>query len=72
MLGFLAEIDPRKCASSEGWIEVNRSTMLALRIGKSLLVERETLAELLGRLAAADDPACELASMRAQGKPAVT
>ena len=39
------------------------------RIGKSLLVEREALATLLGRLAAVEDPASELAAIRAQGKP---
>jgi hypothetical protein len=42
-----------------------------VRVGKSLLVEREALAEFLERLAAAADPAAELAAIRAQGKPPV-
>jgi hypothetical protein len=42
-----------------------------VRIGKSLLVEREVLAGWLGRLADAEDPAAELASMRAEGKPPI-
>jgi hypothetical protein len=43
----------------------------AVRIGKSLLVEREALAALLGRLAAAEDPARELAAIRIEGRPPV-
>jgi hypothetical protein len=42
-----------------------------VRIGKSLLVERDALAGFLARLAEADDPARALAAMRAQGKPPV-
>jgi hypothetical protein len=42
-----------------------------VRIGKSLLVEREALAGWLGRLATADDPARELASMRTERKPPI-
>jgi len=42
-----------------------------VRIGKSLLVEREALAGWLGRLATADDPARELASMRTESKPPI-
>ena len=40
-----------------------------VQIGKSRLVEREALARFLVRLAEADDPAQELAEMRATGKP---
>ena len=42
-----------------------------VRVGKSLLVEREALAGFLGRLADAADPAQELTRMRAVGKPPV-
>ena len=42
-----------------------------VRIGRSLLVEREVLAGLLARLTAADDPGRELGSMRAEARPPV-
>lgn len=45
--------------------------MPTVQVGKSLLVEREALAALLGRLAASDNPAAELAIIRAQGRPPV-
>jgi hypothetical protein len=50
----------------ERLFEIQLPTM---RIGKSLLVEREVLAGLLARLADAGDPAAELAALRARGKP---
>lgn len=40
-----------------------------VRIGKSLLVQREALAGFLGRLAGAEEPSAELFAMRAAGKP---
>jgi hypothetical protein len=47
------------------------SLLPTVRIGRSLLVEREVLAGLLARLAAADDPGRELGSMRAEAKPPI-
>ena len=40
-----------------------------VRVGKSLLVEREALAGFLARLTEAEDPYAELAAIRARGKP---
>ena len=60
----LFEVQPRSA-------QMLMSLLPAVRIGKSLLVEREALAGLLARLAAADDPASELAAIRAEGRPPV-
>ena len=60
----LFEVQPRSA-------QMLMSLLPAVHIGKSLLVERETLAGLLARLAAADDPASELAAIRAEGRPPV-
>jgi hypothetical protein len=58
----LFEIQPRAAQMLMGLLPT-------MRIGKSLLVEREVLAGLLARLADAGDPAAELAALRARGKP---
>jgi hypothetical protein len=60
----LFEVQPRSA-------QMLMSLLPTVRIGKSLLVERETLAGLLARLAAADDPASELAAIRTEGRPPV-
>jgi hypothetical protein len=60
----LFEVQPRSA-------QMLMSLLPTVRIGRSLLVEREVLAGLLGRLAAADDPGRELASMRAEAKPPI-
>ena len=60
----LFEVQPRSA-------QMLMNTLPTVRIGKTLLVEREALAAFLGRLAAADDPARELASMRTESKPPV-
>ena len=43
--------------------------MPTVSIGKSLLVERETLAGFLARLEASEDPAKEMALIRSEGRP---
>ena len=58
----LFEVQPRSA-------QMLMNNLPTVRIGKSLLVERAALAAFLGRLSAADDPARELASMRAAGQP---
>jgi hypothetical protein len=58
----LFEIQPRSA-------QMLMNLLPTIRIGKSLLVEREALAGLLARLADAEDPAAELAAVRAGGKP---
>lgn len=58
----LFEIQPRSA-------QMLMNLLPTVRIGKSLLVEREALAVFLGGLADAVDPAAELASVRSQGKP---
>jgi hypothetical protein len=58
----LFEIQPRSA-------QMLMNLLPTVRIGKSLLVEREALAGFLTRLADAEDPAAELAAMRAGGKP---
>ena len=60
----LFEVQPRSA-------QMLMSLLPTVRIGKSLLVEREALAGWLGRLATADDPARELASMRTESKPPI-
>ena len=61
----LFEIQPRSAQMLMGLLPT-------VRVGKSLLVGREALAGLLARLADAEDPGAELASIRARGKqPAV-
>jgi hypothetical protein len=60
----LFEVQPRSAQMLMGLLPT-------VRIGRSLLVEREVLAGLLGRLSAADDPGRELASMRAEAKPPI-
>ena len=60
----LFEVQPRSA-------QMLMNNLPTVRIGKSLLVEREVLAGWLGRLADAEDPAAELASMRAEGKPPI-
>jgi hypothetical protein len=60
----LFEVQPRSA-------QMLMSLLPTVRIGKSLLVEREVLAGLLARLAAADDPGRELKSMRAEAKPPI-
>jgi hypothetical protein len=60
----LFEVQPRSA-------QMLMNNLPTVRIGKSLLVEREALAGWLGRLAVAVDPAAELASMRAEGKPPI-
>ena len=58
----LFEVQPRSA-------QMLMSLLPTVRIGRSLLVEREVLAGLLAQLAAADDPGRELKSMRAEAKP---
>jgi len=58
------EVQPRSA-------QMLMNNLPTVRIGKSLLVEREALAGWLGRLATADDPARELASMRTESKPPI-
>jgi hypothetical protein len=58
----LFEIQPRSA-------QMLMNLLPTVRVGKSLLVEREALAGFLGRLVEAGDPAAELKSIRAQGKP---
>jgi hypothetical protein len=60
----LFEVQPRSA-------QMLMSLLPTVRIGKSLLVEREVLAGLLARLAAADDPGRELKSMRAEARPPI-
>jgi hypothetical protein len=60
----LFEVQPRSA-------QMLMSLLPTVRIGRSLLVEREVLAGLLARLTAADDPGRELASMRAEAKPPI-
>jgi hypothetical protein len=60
----LFEVQPRSA-------QMLMNNLPTVRIGKSLLVEREALAGWLGRLATADDPARELASMRTESKPPI-
>jgi len=60
----LFEVQPRSA-------QMLMNNLPTVRIGKSLLVEREALAGWLGRLATADDPARELASMRTERKPLI-
>jgi hypothetical protein len=60
----LFEVQPRSA-------QMLMNNLPTVRIGKSLLVEREALAGWLGRLATADDPARELASMRTERKPPI-
>src|ERR1035437_7376215 len=60
----LFEVQPRTA-------QMLMNNLPTVRIGKSLLVEREALAGWLGRLAVAVDPAVELPTMRAEGKPAI-
>jgi len=60
----LFEVQPRSA-------QMLMNLLPTVRIGKSLLVEREALAALLGRLEAVEDPALELAAIRAEGKPTV-
>jgi len=60
----LFEVQPRSA-------QMLMNNLPTVRIGKSLLVEREALAGWLGRLADAEDPAAELASMRTEGKPPI-
>jgi hypothetical protein len=60
----LFEIQPRSA-------QMLINMLPTVRIGKSLLVEREALAGFLERLLAADDPAGELAAIRALGKPPI-
>jgi hypothetical protein len=60
----LFEVQPRSA-------QMLMNLLPTVRIGKSLLVERETLAGFLARLAAAEDPALELAAMRTAGRPPV-
>jgi hypothetical protein len=60
----LFEIQPRSA-------QMLMNNLPTVRIGKNLLVEREALAGWLGRLATADDPVRELASIRTQGRPRV-
>jgi hypothetical protein len=61
-IGRLFQIQPRSAQMLMG-------LMPTVTIGASALVERQALSALLDRIAAADDPAAELASLRAQGKP---
>ena len=63
-LELLFEVQPRSA-------QMLMNNLPTVRIGKSLLVEREALAGWLGRLATADDPACELASMRTESRPPI-
>ena len=58
----LFEVQPRSA-------QMLMNLVPTVRIGRSLLVEREVLTGLLGRLAAAEDPGRELASMRAEARP---
>lgn len=58
----LFEIQPRSA-------QMLMNLLPTVRIGKSFLVEREALAVFLGRLADAEDPTAELASVRSHGKP---
>jgi hypothetical protein len=58
----LFEIQPRSA-------QMLMNLLPTVRVGKSLLVEREALEGLLVRLSEADDPAAELGSIRARGKP---
>jgi hypothetical protein len=60
----LFEVQPRSA-------QMLMSLLPTVRIGRSLLVEREVLAGLLARLTAADDPGRELQSMRAEAKPPI-
>jgi len=60
----LFEVQPRSA-------QMLMNNLPTVRIGKSLLVEREALAGWLGRLVTADDPARELASMRTESKPPI-
>jgi hypothetical protein len=60
----LFEIQPRSA-------QMLLNLLPTVRVGKSLLVEREALEEFLTRLAGAADPALELAAVRAQGKPPI-
>jgi len=60
----LFEVQPRSA-------QMLMTLLPTVRVGKSLLVEREALAGFLERLVAADDPAEELAAIRSQGKPPV-
>lgn len=63
-LQSLFEIQPRSA-------QMLLKLLPTVLVGKSILVEREVLAGFLDRLEAADDPAAELAALRAQGKPLV-
>jgi hypothetical protein len=58
----LFEIQPRSAQMLLGLLPT-------VRVGKSLLVEREALAGFLARLAEAEDSAAELAAVRAAGRP---
>jgi hypothetical protein len=58
----LFEIQPRSAQMLLGLLPT-------VRIGKSLLVEREALADMLERLRDAKDPAAELARLRARPRP---
>jgi hypothetical protein len=60
----LFEIQPRSA-------QMILALLPTVRVGNSQLVEREALAGLLARLEAADNPARELAAIRAQGKPPI-
>ena len=58
----LFEVQPRSA-------QMLMNLLPTVRIGRSLLVEREVLAGLLSRLGAAEDPGRELAAMRAEVRP---
>jgi hypothetical protein len=45
------------------------SLMPTVQVGKSILIERESLAALLGRLVESSDPGAELAAMKAERRP---
>jgi hypothetical protein len=60
----LFEVQPRSA-------QMLMNLLPRVRIGKSLLVAREALAELLVRLSEADDPAAELGSIRTGRKTPV-
>jgi hypothetical protein len=63
-LARLFEIQPRSA-------QMLMRLLPTVQVGKSLLVERETLASLLARLAASHAPGAVMAEIRAQGRPPV-